>query len=166
MRYMVRKIVDDKGVEHFDTFKVKEFETYYEVDAHNNMDAIRQVKSKKDYLQGLDADGFDIELSELVDKNSSIKETWNLDMRLLVILYQKLNAYYQVAGVRTDLEFRTHTNFNLKEVTEKELIEEVLQQIRDLYDVEMVNDMKPEEKSIATTSMFYNLSKLFHGLWW
>lgn len=166
MRYQVRKILTEQGEVFYDALKVRDTETYYEVDADNKMDAIRQVKNKKDYLEGLKIDGFDLDLSELIDKNASPKETWNLDMRLLVILYQKLNEYYQVAGTHTDLEFHTYTNFNLKEVTEKELLEEVLQQIRDLYDVEMIDDMSPEKRNIATLEMFYNLSKLFHGLWW
>ena len=98
MRYMVRKIVDDNGNEFYDTIKVRDNEEYFEVEAHNRMGAVKKVKEKKDYLEGLDIDLFDKDISQLVDKNITDIETHNLDSRLLVILYQKLNHYLYIAN--------------------------------------------------------------------
>lgn len=168
MRYMVKKITDDNGNVFYDTIKVKDNEEYFEVEAHNRMSAAEKVKDKKDYLEGLNTDIFDLEISQLVDKNIMEMETWNLDSRLLVVLYQKLNHYLDIADSQIDLEYHKYTDYYLKEVTEKEIVKDILNDIKILYktkyDLEM-NDTSQETK-IRTIKMFYNLSVIFHHLWW
>ncbi len=168
MRYMVRKITDDNGNVFYDTIKVKDNEEYFEVEAHNRMSATDKVKEKKDYLEGLNMDNFDKEISQLVDKNIMEMETWNLDSRLLVVLYQKLNHYLDIADSQIDLEYHKYTDYYLKEVTEKEIVKDILNDIKILYktkyDLEM--DDTSQETKIRTIKMFYNLSVIFHHLWW
>ena len=168
MRYMVKKITDDNGNVFYDTIKVKDNEEYFEVEAHNRMSAAEKVKEKKDYLEGLNMDNFDKEISQLVDKNIMEMETWNLDSRLLVVLYQKLNHYLDIADSQIDLEYHKYTDYYLKEVTEKEIVKDILNDIKILYktkyDLEM--DDTSQETKIRTIKMFYNLSVIFHNLWW
>lgn len=168
MRYMVRKITDDNGNVFYDTIKVRGNEEYFEVEAHNRMGAVRKVKEKKGYLEGLDADLFDLEISQLVDKNITDIETHNLDSRLLVVLYQKLNHYLHIADSQIDMEYHKFTNYYLEEATEKEMILDILEDIRVLYkgkfDVEEYETL--QETRIRTMKMFYNLSVIFHNLWW
>lgn len=168
MRYMVRKITDDNGSVFYDTIKVRGNEEYFEVEAHNRMGAVKKAKEKKDYLEGLNIDNFDKEISQLVDKNIMEMETWNLDSRLLVILYQKLNHYLDIANNQIDLEYHKYTDYYLKEVTEKEIVKDILNDIEILYktkyDLEM--DDTSQETQIRTMKMFYNLSVIFHHLWW
>lgn len=168
MRYMVRKITDDNGSVFYDTIKVRGNEEYFEVEAHNRMGAVRKVKEKKDYLEGLNTDMFDIDISQLVDKNITDIETHNLDSRLLVVLYQKLNHYLHIADSQIDLEYHKFTNYYLEEVTEKEMILDILEDIRVLYngkfDIEEYETL--QETRIRTMKMFYNLSVIFHNLWW
>lgn len=168
MRYMVRKITDDNGNVFYDTIKVRGNEEYFEVEAHNRMGAVRKVKEKKDYLEGLNTDLFDLEISQLVDKNITDIETHNLDSRLLVVLYQKLNHYLHIADSQIDMEYHKFTNYYLEEATEKEMILDILEDIRVLYkgkfDVEEYETL--QETRIRTMKMFYNLSVIFHNLWW
>lgn len=168
MRYMVRKIVDDNGNEFYDTIKVKDNEEYFEVEAHNRMSATEKVKKKKDYLNGLDVDVFELEISRLVDKNITDIETHNLDSRLLVVLYQKLNHYLHIADSQIDMEYHKFTDYYLNEVTEKEIILDILEDIRILYkgkfDLEEYETL--QKTRIRTVKMFYNLSVIFHNLWW
>lgn len=168
MRYMVRKITDDNGNVFYDTIKVRGNEEYFEVEAHNRMSAVRKAKEKKDYLEGLNTDMFDLEISQLVDKNITDIETHNLDSRLLVVLYQKLNHYLHIADSQIDMEYHKFTNYYLEEVTEKEMILDILEDIRVLYkgkfDVEEYETL--QETRIRTMKMFYNLSVIFHNLWW
>ena len=168
MRYMVRKIADDNGNEFYDTIKVKDNEEYFEVEAHNRMGAVKKVKEKKDYLEGLDIDLFDKDISQLVDKNITDIETHNLDSRLLVILYQKLNHYLYIANSQIDMEYHEFTDYYLNKVTEKEMILSILEDIEILYkgkfDVEEYETL--QETRIRTMKMFYNLSVIFHNLWW
>lgn len=168
MRYMVRKITDDNGNVFYDTIKVRGNEEYFEVEAHNRMSAVRKAKEKKDYLEGLNTDMFDLEISQLVDKNITDIETHNLDSRLLVVLYQKLNHYLRIADSQIDMEYHKFTNYYLEEVTEKEMILDILEDIRVLYkgkfDVEEYETL--QETRIRTMKMFYNLSVIFHNLWW
>ena len=168
MRYMVRKIVDDNGNEFYDTIKVKDNEEYFEVEAHNRMGATEKVKKKKDYLNGLDVDVFELEISRLVDKNITDIETHNLDSRLLVVLYQKLNHYLHIADSQIDMEYHKFTDYYLNEVTEKEIILDILEDIRILYkgkfDLEEYETL--QKTRIRTVKMFYNLSVIFHNLWW
>lgn len=168
MRYMVRKITDNNGNVFHDTIKVKDNEEYFEVEAYNKFGAVRKVKEKKDYLEGLDTDVFDLEISQLVDKNKTDVETHNLDSRLLVVLYQKLNHYLDIADSQIDLEYHKYTDYYLNEVTEKEMILDILEDIRVLYnskfDIEEYETL--QETRIRTMKMFYNLSVIFHNLWW
>lgn len=168
MRYMVRKITDDNGNVFYDTIKVKGNEEYFEVEAHNRMGAVRKAKEKKDYLEGLNTDMFDLEISQLVDKNITDIETHNLDSRLLVVLYQKLNHYLHIADSQIDMEYHKFTNYYLEEVTEKEIVLDILEDIRVLYngkfDLEEYETL--QETRIRTMKMFYNLSVIFHNLWW
>lgn len=168
MRYIVRKITDDNDNVFYDTIKIKDNEEYFEVEAHNKFGAVRKVKEKKDYLEGLDIDDFDKEISQLVDKNTTEIETHNLDSRLLVVLYQKLNHYLQIADSQIDMEYHKYTDYYLNEVTEKEMILDILEDIRVLYnskfDVEEYETL--QETRIRTMKMFYNLSVIFHNLWW
>ena len=168
MRYMVRKIVDDNGNEFYDTIKVRNNEEYFEIEAHNRMGAVIKVKEKKDYLEGLDIDLFDKDISQLVDKNITDIETHNLDSRLLVILYHKLNHYLHIADSQIDMEYHEFTDYYLNKVTEKEMILSILEDIEILYkgkfDVEEYETL--QETRIRTMKMFYNLSVIFHNLWW
>lgn len=168
MRYMVRKITDDNGNVFYDTIKVRGNEEYFEVEAHNRMGAVRKAKEKKDYLEGLNTDIFDLEISQLVDKNITDIETHNLDSRLLVVLYQKLNHYLHIADSQIDMEYHKFTNYYLEEATEKEIILDILEDIRVLYngkfDIEEYETL--QETRIRTMKMFYNLSVIFHNLWW
>lgn len=168
MRYMVRKIVDDNGNEFYDTIKVRDNEEYFEVEAHNRMGAVRKVKEKKDYLEGLDIDLFDKDISQLVDKNITDIETHNLDSRLLVILYHKLNHYLQIAESQIDMEYHEFTDYYLNKVTEKEMILGILEDIEILYKgkFELEEYETLQETRIRTMKMFYNLSVIFHNLWW
>lgn len=167
MRYMVRKITSKQGKEFYDVFKPKSNEEYYEVEAVNKDHAARQIRNKKDYLEGLNVSEWDRELYDLVDKNSTSKETHNLDTRLLVILYVKFNHYLQVAQEEIDMEYHAYTDFNLKEVTEKELIESILEDIRDLYENTFVdNEKEIHERNITTMRLFHNISVSFNSLWW
>ena len=168
MRYMVRKIVDDNGNEFYDTIKVKDNEEYFEVEAHNRMGAVRKVKEKKDYLKDLDIEDFDKEISQLVDKNTTDIETHNLDARLLVVLYQKLNHYLQIAESQIDMEYHEFTDYYLNKVTEKEMILGILKDIEILYKgkFELEEYDTLQETRIRTMKMFYNLSVIFHNLWW
>ena len=168
MRYMVRKIADDNGNEFYDTIKVKDNEEYFEVEAHNRMGAVRKVKEKKDYLEGLDIDLFDKDISQLVDKNITDIETHNLDSRLLVILYHKLNHYLQIAERQIDMEYHEFTDYYLNKVTEKEMILGILKDIEILYKgkFELEEYDTLQETRIRTMKMFYNLSVIFHNLWW
>lgn len=168
MRYMVRKITDNNGNVFYDTIKVRGNEEYFEVEAHNRMGAVRKVKEKKNYLEGLNTDLFDLGISQLVDKNITDIETHNLDSRLLVVLYQKLNHYLHIADSQIDLEYHKYTDYYLKEVTEKEMILDILEDIKILYngkfDVEEYETL--QKTRIRTMKMFYNLSVIFHNLWW
>lgn len=168
MRYMVRKIADDNGNEFYDTIKVKDNEEYFEVEAHNRMGAVKKVKEKKDYLEGLDIDLFDKDISQLVDKNITDIETHNLDSRLLVILYHKLNHYLQIAESQIDMEYHEFTDYYLNKVTEKEMILGILKDIEILYKgkFELEEYDTLQETRIRTMKMFYNLSVIFHNLWW
>ncbi|WZK93712.1 hypothetical protein [Staphylococcus phage SpP] len=168
MRYMVRKITDDNGNVFYDTIKVRDNEEYFEVEAHNRMGAVRKVKEKKDYLKDLDIEDFDKEISQLVDKNITDIETHNLDARLLVVLYQKLNHYLYIADSQIDMEYHKFTNYYLEEVTEKEIILDILEDIRILYKgkFELEEYETLQETRIRTMKMFYNLSVIFHNLWW
>ena len=165
MRYMVRKITSEQGKEFYDVFKPKSNETYYEVEAENVGHAKRQVENRKDYLEGLNVDDFDRELHDLTFRNSSERETWNLDSRLLTILYAKFNEYLQVAQEQIDMEYHTYTDFNLKEVTEKELVESILVDIRELYESDELLE-NYYERNIVTRRLFHNISIAFHSLWW
>lgn len=168
MRYMVRKITDDNGNVFYDTIKVRSNEEYFEVEAHNRMGAVRKVRDRKDYLEGLNIDNFDKEISQLVDKNMVEMETWNLDSRLLVVLYQKLNHYLDIANSQIDLEYHKYTDYYLKEVTEKEIVKDILNDIEILYKTKygLEMDDTSQETQIRTMKMFYNLSVIFHHLWW
>lgn len=168
MRYMVRKITDHNGNVFHDTIKVKDNEEYFEVEAHNKFGAVRKVKEKKDYLESLDIDDFDKEISQLVDKNITDVETHNLDSRLLVVLYQKLNHYLDIADSQIDLEYHKYTDYYLNEVTEKEMILGILKDIEILYKgkFELEEYDTLQETRIRTMKMFYNLSVIFHNLWW
>lgn len=111
------------------------------------------------FLEGLRVDEFDKNIAE--NWGLDEKDTWNLDKTMLVFLYQKLNHYKHVTN--TDMEYHTFTNFNLKEVTELEIVEEILEDIRVLY-----NDTEDNyhTKNITTMRVFHNIGQVFHNLWW
>ena len=114
-----------------------------------------------DYLEGLKVDEFD---RKIVDERKSMdKETWNLDTTLLVFIYEKLNHYMHLTN--TDMEYHTFVNFNLKEVTELELIEEIKEDIRKIYNDNDI-DEDYHTKNIRRKRLFYNLGEVFPSLWW
>lgn len=115
------------------------------------------------YLEGLDADEFDIELSKELDK-FNVKETWNMDKRMLIILYQKYKQYLEEADKHIDMEYHTYTNFNLADVTKKELIENILEDIKLIYHYDEDDDSP--HKHIATMRLFHNIGVSLNSLWW
>lgn len=113
----------------------------------------------KDYLEGLRVSEFDRKIAD--ERKTTEKETWNLDQTMLVFMYEKLNHYKDVTD--TDMTYHTFTTFNLKEVTEAEMIEEILQDIRDMY-----NDTEDDYrvKNIRKMRLFHNIAQIFDHLWW